>query len=69
MPLSLALSVTTGGLVISQSSSPPIEKGVPHPGGRRRRRPYLLDQYLSHRFAKEQPSIPKGKEVSRGGKP
>ena len=26
-------------------------------------------QYLSHRLAKEQPSIQKGKEVSRGGKP
>ena len=34
MPRSLALSVTTGGLVISQSSSPPIEKGIPRHGGR-----------------------------------
>ena len=53
----------------SGRASPPIEKGVPRHDGRRRRRPYSLIQYLSHRFAKEQPSIQKGKEVSRGGKP
>ena len=39
MPLSLALSVTTGSRVTSGRASPPIEKGVPRHGGRRRRRP------------------------------
>ena len=34
MPLSLALSVTTGSRVTSRSSSPPIEKGVPRHDGR-----------------------------------
>ena len=51
--LSLALSVTTGSRVTSRRASPPIEKGAPCHGGRRRRRPYSLNQYLSHRFAKK----------------